>query len=136
MPIRAYASRAFTGCRAIAQFWMTDEAMTIVLIMQQRHLHCVVAALKPHLKRLVAHCSSLPQRAFALHAVSARSHQGVGAAILHVIFDSCDQSSFPFPNSRIVAAYRNHIPFARPEERRAPHYPPKLFSVNPKCLQN
>jgi hypothetical protein len=34
MPIRAYAGWTFTGRRMIAQFWMTDEAMTIVLIVQ------------------------------------------------------------------------------------------------------
>jgi hypothetical protein len=37
---------------------------------------------------------------------------------------------FPLSNSRILAAHRNHIPFARPEERRTPRYPRKLSALS------
>jgi hypothetical protein len=73
MPIRADASRAFSGRGNVAQFRVTDKAAALIVIVQQRDFHRVPASLKPHLECLVTHCSSLSQRAFDFHAVPTQS---------------------------------------------------------------
>ena len=55
MPNGAGASWAFPGSGNVTQFRVTDETATIILIVQQRDLHRVVATLKPQFKSLVCH---------------------------------------------------------------------------------
>jgi hypothetical protein len=47
MPGRAGASWAFPGSGNLTQLRVTDEAATIILIVQQRDFHRVVATFKP-----------------------------------------------------------------------------------------
>ena len=55
MPSRAGASWAFPGSGNLTQLRVTDETATIILIVQQRDFHRVVATFKPQFKSLVCH---------------------------------------------------------------------------------
>jgi len=55
MPSRVVASWAFPSSGNITQLRVADETATIILIVEQRDLHRVVATLKPQFKTLVCH---------------------------------------------------------------------------------